>query len=116
MLPLQSSVLMCFAKNLLEGKISAGSSKKAPVNRHGSSVRDTAIYQLQDEDVVAPPSAFIASKGMQSRKDSRLLLYKCCVAKSSMSEPPVPFIRASHSRTCSCPTRSYVCLPRSAAV
>src|SRR5262245_65564576 len=28
MLPLQSSVLMCFAKNLLEGKISAGSSKK----------------------------------------------------------------------------------------
>src|SRR5262249_15265759 len=28
MLPLESSVLMCFAKNLLEGKISAGSSKK----------------------------------------------------------------------------------------
>ena len=66
MLPLQSSVLMCFAKNLLEGKISAGSSKKAPVNRHVSSVRGTAIHQLQEEDVVAPPSAFIASKWMQS--------------------------------------------------
>src|SRR5215813_1573839 len=62
---------MCFAKNLLEGKTSAGSSKKAPVNRHGSSVRGTAIHQLQDEDVVAPPNAFISSKGMQSRKDSQ---------------------------------------------
>src|SRR5262245_28811587 len=115
MLPLQSSVLMCFAKNLLEGKISAGSSKKRQST-------DTAVRYVVPQSTSCNtrmswhhPMRLSQVRGCSQEKTPDLL-YKCCVAKSSMPEPAVPFIRASHSRTCSCPTESCACLPRSAAV
>src|SRR5215467_8270438 len=91
MLPLQSSVLMCFAKNLLEGKISAGSSKKRQST-------DTAVRYVVPQSTSYKtrmswhhPMRLSQVRGCSQektpdRKDSRLLLYKCCVAKSSMRE------------------------------
>src|SRR5262249_27787154 len=94
----------------------SGLVEKAPVNRHGSSVLGTAIHQLQDEDVVAPPMRLSQVRGCSQEKTPDFFCTNVVLQNHQCRNRSTPFIRASHSRTCSCPTRSYACLPRSAAV
>src|SRR5215813_7628157 len=127
MLPLQSSVLMCFAKNLLEGKISAGSSKKRQST-------DTAVRYVVPQSTSCKtrmpwhhPIRLSQVRGCSQEKTPDLkrlptektpdfFCTNVVLQNHQCRNRSVPLIRASHSRTCSCPTRSYACLPRSAAV
>src|SRR5215813_11163118 len=116
MLPLQSSVLMCFGKNLLEGKVLAGSSKKRQLT-------DTAVRYVVPRSTNCKtrmpwhhPMRLSQVRGCSQEKTPDFFCTNVVLQNHQCRNRSVPFIRASHSRICSCPTRSYVCLPRSAAV